>query len=129
MNTMKRADFREYVTAEQLRSEGKAARAKARRRKRLCRRLLTFAMTLVFIWLVCLAGTKAFGRAKGSTERTKVLTSVYVENGDSLWSIAEKYYTPECGDMKDYVREIKRTNGLNSDTILYGYTLLVPYFK
>ena len=125
MNTMKRADFREYVTAEQLRSEGKAARAKARRRKRLCRRLLTVAMTLVFIWLVCLAGT----RAKGSSERTKVLTSVYVENGDSLWSIAEKYYTPECGDMKDYVREIKRTNGLNSDTILYGYTLLVPYFK
>ena len=69
------------------------------------------------------------GNAKGSSQRTKKLTSVYVECGDSLWSIAEEFYTSECGDMKDYIKEIKLTNGLDSNTIRYGYTLLVPYYE
>ena len=64
-----------------------------------------------------------------STERNKLVTSVYVERGDILWDIASKYYTKDCGSMKDYIKEIKRTNNIDSDTIYYGYSILIPYYR
>ena len=30
----------------------------------------------------------------------KKLVSVRIEQGDSLWSIATEYYSPECGDLR-----------------------------
>ena len=117
------------VTAETLRMAGIAAREeaeKARRRQRCLTTVIAVIALAVVIGILC---ATAFGHAEGSSDRTKKLTSVYVEAGDSIWSIASKYYTPECGDMNNYVREIERTNGLNDSAILYGYTLLVPYYE
>ena len=85
---------------------------------------LIAGLVLIMIISIAVASNKANGR----TDRTKQLTSVYVEQGDSIWSIAEQYYTPECGSMKEYVSEIRMTNGLKSDRILYGFSLLVPYY-
>lgn len=58
--------------------------------------------------------------------RSKRVLSVSVSREDSLWGIAERYYTPECGDMKEYIQEIKRCNSLEKDTIYAGSRLLVP---
>ena len=117
------------LTADDLRRAGNAARNDAMRTKRLYRRMITAAVIAVIAFVICFAFISLMGSAKGSSQRTKKLTSVYVESGDSLWSIAEEYYTPECGNMKDYIREIKKTNGLESDTIRFGYPLLVPYYE
>ncbi|MDE7298515.1 MAG: LysM peptidoglycan-binding domain-containing protein, partial [Lachnospiraceae bacterium] len=54
--------------------------------------------------------------------------SVCIEPGDSLWSIAQEYYSAECGSFSDYVAEIKRSNGLKGDTIHTGAYLIVPYY-
>ena len=117
------------LTAEDLRRAGNAAKDDARRMKKLYRRTITVVVIAVVAFVICFAFASLLGNAKGSSQRTKKLTSVYVESGDSLWSIAEEYYTTECGNMKDYIREIKKTNGLESDTIRYGYPLLVPYYE
>ena len=58
----------------------------------------------------------------------KVVSSVYIEPEDTLWSIAQEYYTKECGSMQEYVQEIKDTNGLSGDGIHAGRYLVVPYY-
>ncbi|MBP5410538.1 MAG: LysM peptidoglycan-binding domain-containing protein [Lachnospiraceae bacterium] len=117
------------LTADDLRRAGDAARHDARRAKRIQRRALVAIVVAVIAIALIVVFSSHLGNAKGSSQRTKKLTSVYVESGDSLWSIAEEFYTSECGDMKDYIKEIKLTNGLDSNTIRYGYTLLVPYYE
>lgn len=53
--------------------------------------------------------------------------SIEIEDGDSLWSIAEKYTTDDFESTADYVKELKRLNNLTSDTIHEGQYLLVSY--
>lgn len=70
----------------------------------------------------------AFAEADSGKKTIKLVESVRIGKGDSLWSIASEYYTEECGGMKRYINEIKRTNHLSSDTIHEGNYLLVPYY-
>ncbi len=59
---------------------------------------------------------------------TKTITCVQIEAGDTLWSIANSYYSEECGSMEDYIQEIKKSNGLKSNTIHRGAYLIIPYY-
>jgi hypothetical protein len=65
-------------------------------------------------------------RSHAANLRQKRVVSVMVEPKDTIWKIADEYYTEECGSLKDYINEIKRCNSLDSDTIYAGYTLIVP---
>lgn len=58
----------------------------------------------------------------------KNVTSVYIEKGDSLWTIAEKFYTEENVSMKEYIDEIKKCNHLAENEIKEGQYLIVPYY-
>lgn len=58
----------------------------------------------------------------------KEIVSVQINKGDTLWSIAGRYITEEYKDMNDYIKEIKKTNGLTSDTIHEGGYIVVPYY-
>lgn len=66
--------------------------------------------------------------AERALEREKIVTSVKIEKGDSLWSIASQYITEEYKDMNVYIEEIKLSNGLTSDTIHEGRYIIVPYY-
>lgn len=52
-------------------------------------------------------------------------TSVLVQPGDTLTSIAEKYITPQYSSVDDYVSYIKELNHLSGDTIYAGSHLLI----
>lgn len=67
--------------------------------------------------------------AQKSTSGEKMITSVRIEKGDTLWSIASKYMSSEYEDINSYINEIKRTNRLTSDTIHEGRYILVPYYE
>lgn len=56
------------------------------------------------------------------------ITSVQIKNGDSLWSMAEEYYSEEFSSIYEYISEIKRMNGLSSDTLYAGNYLLIPFY-
>lgn len=58
--------------------------------------------------------------------RDKRIVSVMVEKKDTIWTIASRYYTEECGSMKEYIAEIKKCNSLENDTIYAGYPLIIP---
>jgi cell division protein YceG involved in septum cleavage len=60
--------------------------------------------------------------------REKMVKSVKIESGDTLWSIANDYMTKEYSDITLYIEEIKRSNGLADDTIHEGHYIIVPYY-
>lgn len=66
--------------------------------------------------------------AQRSGERTKLVTSVEVKKGDTLWSIASEYISDEYGNINDYIKEIKDSNGMTSDEIHTGNFIIVPYY-
>ena len=68
-------------------------------------------------------------QADSPNNRLYVCTSVKVEKNDTLWNIAEKYYTYEYEDVSAYVEEIKRANNLKGDTIHEGNYIVVPYYS
>ncbi len=56
------------------------------------------------------------------------VSSVLIEEGDSLWSLASEHYTEEFSSVKDYITEIKRMNGLTSDKLYAGNYILIPQY-
>jgi hypothetical protein len=50
---------------------------------------------------------------------------VYVEQGDTLWSIAETY-VPAKMDIRTYIHMIRTVNRLGSGTILEGQAITLP---
>lgn len=86
---------------------------------------------LIIIFLIISMNiiTRTVTAASAVQTRNKTVTSVEIKKGDSLWSIASEYYTEECGDMKKYINEIKKSNGICSDLICYGENIIVPYYK
>ena len=66
--------------------------------------------------------------AGNTTGGTYTITSVKIEEGDSLWSIANEYYTDEFSSISAYISEIKRMNGLSSDMLYIDSYILVPQY-
>lgn len=61
-------------------------------------------------------------------EREKIVTSVLIEKDSSLWDIATQYYTDEYADIHAMIKEIKKSNGLEQDTIHAGAYVIVPHY-
>ncbi len=66
--------------------------------------------------------------AERSITREKLVASVKIEKGDSLWSIADQYFSEEYDDMNTYIDEIMYSNSLTSDVIHEGSYIIVPYY-
>lgn len=54
---------------------------------------------------------------------------IQIEKGDSLWSIAKDNMSPGFSDIYEYIYEIKECNQLESDCIISGNYLMVPYYE
>lgn len=94
-----------------------------------------FRLAVVTIALV-LAVSLAFGRsyvfAKISEKQTpshKYFTSIQIEQGDTLWSIATSYLPAGYDSISGYISEIKQINSLQSDVIHEGQYLMIPYYS
>ncbi len=59
----------------------------------------------------------------------KYYTSIQIQPGDTLNSIAEEYMTAEYESTQEYVDEVISMNGLTSTTIHAGAYLTVPYYS
>lgn len=63
-----------------------------------------------------------------SNATKKYYMSVVVEAGDSLYSIAKKYYSEDYESIEKYILEIKKVNRIRSDYICQGSYLTIPYY-
>ena len=107
---------------------------KKRREKTIRRNIKVFFVLPIL--LVVLAGTIYCGgvlsNAHGNLEEEpvgfKYYKSIKIEQGDTLWGIAQKYMTDEYDSPQQYIKEIKQLNGLTSDNIQESKHLLIAYY-
>lgn len=87
--------------------------------------IVVMVALFLLVLLVLPERTAAAGNATTSTYN---ITSIQIESGDTLWTLAEEYYTEEFSSVPEYVAEIKRMNGLSTDTLYAGSYLLIPHY-
>ncbi|MDE3838613.1 cell division suppressor protein YneA [Bacillus methanolicus] len=54
---------------------------------------------------------------------------VTVEEGESLWSIAEKFSDKHGLSSDEFISWVERTNGINGDNIYPGEELVIPVLE
>jgi len=98
----------------------------ARTRVRLTRRARRFGLVLALAAGVALGSwlSAFFGSDGGGDLRLAGVTSVVVQPGDTLWSIAAP--AAGDGDVRAEVAAIRRLNGLSSARLVPGQTLQLP---
>ncbi len=92
-------------------------------------KLFVIGFCLLLIVGVCFFSTfNDGGKVSASTSNQKYFVCVEIQEGDTLWSIADLYISEEYSSIDEYVDEIKELNDLTEDTIFCGATLVVPYY-
>lgn len=82
----------------------------------------------IFILVCSVAFGSVHAQAAPSEESYKYYTSVQVQKGDTLWSIAGSYITDDYKSMDAYLNEICTLNHIAEDTIHAGEYLTIPYY-
>lgn len=88
------------------------------------------ALSLVILLGSCFMGYFLMSALAGEMEKQaleKYYTSIQIQKGDSLWSIAGKYGKNSGMTTAQYVKELKNMNGLKEDIIHSGQYLTVMY--
>lgn len=122
----------ERVYEAVLYSEYRSRQYKERRVRQLRRRFILFALTVVLVVLLAVSYCAILSHATAEGEmQYKYFTSIQVQYGDSLWSIAEEYITDgdAYASAADYVDEVMAINHLRDEKILAGQYLIVPYYS
>lgn len=92
-------------------------------------KLVALVLFMVALFLVVLFVLPERTAAAGnSTGGTYTITSVQIEEGDTLWKLASRYYTEEFSSVENYIAEIKRMNGLSSDILYAENYILIPQY-
>lgn len=94
-------------------------------KKFLCAALCIAVIVVISSFLLGSVRTQA-----ASAEVThKYYTSIRIDSGDTLWSIAEDYITEDYRDMNEYIEEVCSINKICGDEIHAGAYITVPYYS
>ena len=93
----------------------------------IVRLLLIFAAVAAAL-IIILSGRNVI-QAEEESNPHKYYTSISIEPGDTLWSIACTFSDGHYSSIQEYIDEVKILNNLTSDTIHANEYLLVPYFR
>ncbi len=105
---------------------------KKRRQRQLRRNIITgvIALILIISLTVALGSIMVYAQSNDKVTMYKYYTSIEVQQGETLWSIAEKNLeTGQYEDLISYIKEILHINHLKDDTIIAGQNLIIPYFS
>lgn len=85
---------------------------------------------LLLIACIFTGGTMIAGAYAGKDDKKqKYYESICIQDGDTLWSIADQYISEEYGNKDQYIRELMQINGLKTDYLQSGNYLTVAYYK
>ncbi|MBD5542997.1 MAG: LysM peptidoglycan-binding domain-containing protein [Lachnospiraceae bacterium] len=112
-------------------SERRIRNNRRKRQQELKRKgiILLFSLASILIISTIFFGLSA--KASDSTNETyyKYYTSILIQDGDSLWSLAEENRDEHFSSQKAYMDEIRKINNLSDDTLLSGQYLIIPYYS
>ncbi len=89
--------------------------------------VLLAVLAAVIIILVC--SVRGSARTGEHGEREARYTQIEIRSGDTLWDISEKYARGSGCETREYLRELKRINRLQSDRITVGMSLIVVSYE
>ncbi len=92
--------------------------------------IITAAILLsaVICILILSSGNSDLNRAEASTVQQKMYTSIEIQDGDTLWSLAETY-GQKYKDYSVFIDEVCSINKLSGDRITAGACLLIPVYR
>lgn len=103
-----------------------------RRREVYLKKMSFFAAT--FVLILCfsiIAGSRladAHDDSRGAGNGQKYFKSIEIQSGDTLWDIASEYTNGDNQQIRQYVGELMKINGLATDAIQEGQHLTVVYY-
>ncbi len=91
--------------------------------------LFMVATVVITAILLCnVSDISGFSSDSAKEKSYKYYTSIVIQKGDSLWSIAEEYMTDEYDGIEEYIWEIRRVNHICGDRIYAGQYLAIPRY-
>lgn len=90
------------------------------------------AVAVILVAVITVAVLRARYSTRDAVATEAKLYKMYtIEQGDSLWSIAEEYVDYDhYDDIRDYVDEVITINDLNDkNSITAGCNLVIPYYR
>ncbi len=90
--------------------------------------LLGFLFLLMGTAVLILGQSSDTPDVEASTIQQKYYTSIDIESGDTLWSLAEEYGA-RYQDYDIFMDEVRKINHLDGDNITYGASLLIPVYR
>ena len=90
--------------------------------------VIVSVITILFIGCIFVQAKTPESEEITEAGRTKYFRSIEVQEGDSLWSIAEEYMTEEYSSISDYIDDVKEINGFSKDTMYAGCYLVIPFY-
>lgn len=135
ISVARREEVSDVYRAQQSRRRRAAAHARARRaavsrqRRTLCVTAIAIVLGIILAFSVLGTSAQATG-ADQASDSYKYYKEVYVESGDTLWTIAEQYTDGSISEISDRVSEIRSINDLNTyETLKSGTYIVVPYYS
>lgn len=91
---------------------------------------LLYGCGIVFIFVLLIAFFSGIGSVSASNDvlRERCVSVVEIKEGDTLWSVAESFYTPEYKNITAMVDEIKESNHIG-DCVKIGQHIIVPHYQ
>ena len=104
---------------------------KIRRERERKRHILIFIISASITIFLTIAGGSFISKAQGPDTPVyyKYYTSIRIEAGDTLWSLAYAYADENFKSKESFIKEVVRTNHLLDDNIYEGDYLIVPYYS
>jgi cell division protein YceG involved in septum cleavage len=91
-------------------------------------RLLFTLATVITVFAVCFS-ISTVGKSQQQHELCSYYESVQIQPGDTLSSLAQKYYINDIGDFDKYVDEIRALNNISGDNIHAGEYVTIKYYE
>ena len=94
----------------------------------IIKRRLMLLISIVSVFTLLLS-FKMVSNARESVEYDLCYTSVYVNPGDTLWTIADEFVTTYENTREDFVKEVMRINHMaDAKDLRSGNYVIVPYY-
>jgi LysM repeat protein len=97
--------------------------------KRIVLAVTIFACVSIVLLIGFLLSGAVKTEAASATPSYKYYTSIQVEQGDTLWNIANTYMTAEYHDINEYIDEVCSINHISKEDIHTGQYLTIPYYS
>ncbi len=105
---------------------------KVRRQREIRNKIIYTVLTLGIVLVAVLSLHSITSQAQDENVEVtyKYFTNMEVEQGDSLWNIAQENIDYNFYDsIQEYVDEVIDMNNLSDETIVAGQSIVIPYFS